>query len=265
MKFSICIDMMFAEMPFLDRIEKAAEIGADAIEFWGWREKDIDAIVSKTKSKGLGVCLCNLDSADEALSKHLMRGILTHGRGDELAKAVRESAPVMHRLGCENAIILAGDIDFEIDEKAAFENSLKALSVGVKAAEEEGINLLLEPLNTYDRSTYAMPYSAPAFDLVRKVNSKNCGVLLDLYHTQRMEGNLIYTVIENIDKIGHFHIAGSPWRCEPTLGEVDYAQVFEIIEKTTYCGHVGFEYRQKKEDFDIKKYIESIRGRLNGN
>lgn len=265
MKFSVCIDMMFADIPFSDRISKAAEVGADAIEFWGWREKNIDSIAKKTKEKELSVCLCNLDSNDEELSKALMRGILTHGRGDELAKAVHESAAVMRKLGCKNAIILAGDVDDAIDDKTAFENSYNALMRGVKAAEEEGINLLLEPLNTYDRATYTMPYSAPVFELVRKVNSKNLGVLLDLYHTQRMEGNLIYTLTENIDKIGHFHVAGSPWRCEPTLGEVDYKQVFDAIEKTGYGGHIGFEYRQKNEDFDLGKYIESIRGNKNGN
>lgn len=260
MKFSVCIDMMFSDIPFPDRITKAADVGADAIEFWGWREKDICSISEKTKENGLSVCLCNLDSNDEELSKALMRGILTHGRGDELAKAVHESAAVMRKLGCKNAIILAGDVDDAIDDKTAFENSYNALMRGVKAAEEEGINLLLEPLNTYDRGTYTMPYSAPVFELVRKVNSKNLGVLLDLYHTQRMEGNLIYTLTENIDKIGHFHVAGSPWRCEPTLGEVDYRQVFEAIEKTGYGGHIGFEYRQKNENFDLGKYIESIRG-----
>ncbi|MBQ8208614.1 MAG: TIM barrel protein [Clostridia bacterium] len=260
MKFSICIDMMFASLPFGGRIDKAAEMGADAIEFWGWREKDIDAIAERAKRRGLDICLCNLDSADPALSADLMRGILTHGRSEDLAKAIHESGSVMRRLGCKNAILLAGDNDPDISPERALENSFKALSLGVKAAEEEDINLLLEPLNTYDRSTYALPYSAPAFELVRAVASKNLGILLDLYHTQRMEGNLISTLTENIDKIGHFHVAGSPWRCEPTLGEVDYKQVFDAIENTGYKGHIGFEYRQKSEDFDLKKYIESIRG-----
>ncbi|MBR4296278.1 MAG: TIM barrel protein [Clostridia bacterium] len=258
MKYSICIDMMFASLPFSDRIEETAKAGADAIEFWGWREKNVAEISEQTQKLGIGVALCNLDSKDPNLSAALMRGILTHGRADEFVQAIHESAPVMRTLGVKNAIVLAGDNDPDISPERAIENSFRVLNAGAKAAEEEEINLLFEPLNTYDRPTYTMPYSKDAFELVRGVGSRNIKVLLDLYHTQRMEGNLIDTLTKNIDLIGHFHVAGSPWRCEPDLGEVDYRQVFEAIAKTDYDGYIGFEYRQKSPDFDIGEYIKNL-------
>ncbi|MBE6613117.1 MAG: hydroxypyruvate isomerase [Ruminococcaceae bacterium] len=259
MKFSVCIDMMFADLPFMDRIRAAKAAGADAIEFWRWSNKDIDAIAALCGELGLSAALMNLESADEALSAALLRGILSHKRTDELVSAIHETAPVMRKLGMTDCIVLAGDVDEAIPYERAVDNIRETLRIGAKAAEEEGIRLLLEPLNTYDRATYVLPYSAPAFEIVRDVNSPALGILFDLYHTQRMEGNLIDTLTKNIDVIGHFHVAGSPWRCEPSLGEVDYKQVFAAIEAAGYDRYIGFEYRVKNPAFDLGAYIKTVK------
>ncbi|MBQ8510917.1 MAG: TIM barrel protein [Clostridia bacterium] len=261
MKFSVCIDMMYPEADIAGRCEITKQVGAQAVEFWKWTNKDIPALAEKLRELGIGAALMNLDSADEALSAALMRGILSHRRIDDFIRAIHETAPVMRQLGMENCIVLAGDVDDEIPLEQAFENIRDTLAAGAKAASDEGINLLLEPLNTYDRPSYVLPWSAPSFDILRDVNSPNVKLLLDLYHTQRMEGNLIDTMMKNIDLIGHFHVAGSPWRCEPSLGEVDYMQVFDAIEAVGYEGYVGFEYRVRKTSFDLGEYIRKYRGR----
>ena len=259
MKFSVCIDMMYADLTIEERIAKTAAVGADAIEFWRWSNKDIDAIAAQTKELGLQCALMNLESADEALSAALLRGILSHKRIDEFVGAIHETAPIMRKLGMTSCIVLAGDVDDAIPYDRAVDNIRETLRVGAQAAEEEGIRLLLEPLNTFDRASYVLPYSAPAFEIVRDVDSPAVGVLFDLYHTQRMEGNLIDTLTKNIDKIGHFHVAGSPWRCEPSLGEVDYKQVFAAIEAAGYTDYIGYEYRVKNPAFDLGEYIRYVK------
>ena len=258
MKFSCCIDMMYPGLDFIDRVRAAKEDSANAVEFWKWSNKDIDALKNSLDENGMQAALCNLDSADEELSAALMRGILSHRRTDELVKAIHESAPVMRRLGIGKAIVLAGDIDPEIEYPRALENIRETLRIGAKAAEEEGIMLVLEPLNSYDRASYVMPYSSPAFDIVHDIDSPALRVLLDLYHTQRMEGNLIYTIEKEIEFIGHFHVANSPWRCEPPLGEIDYRQVFAAIESSGYGHYVGFEYRQKNPGFRLRDWLENL-------
>ena len=265
MKFSACIDMMYPELDFVDRIVAAKDDGADAIEFWKWSNKDVDLIADKTKELGLKVALMNIDSSDEKLSYDLSRGILSHGRTEEFISAIKESGPVLNKLEAKKLIVLAGDVDPEVSFEKALENTYNVLKAAAPVAEDLGIELLLEPLNTFDRATYVLPYSVNAFDIVKSISSPSVKVLLDIYHTQRMEGNLIDTIEKNVDYIGHFHVANSPYRCEPDLGEINYKTVLSSIEKTGYSDYVGFEYRLKNQNFSLKKYINDIKNEVNNN
>ena len=257
--------MMYPELDFIDRIKAAKRDHNDAIEFWKWSNKDVDAISNISKSLGINVALMNIDSANEQLSSDLSRGILSHGRKDEFISAIKETVPVLKRLGADRMIILAGDQDFSIPHKVALENIYNVLRAAAPIAEDAGVTLLLEPLNTYDRPSYVMPYSSDAFDIVRGISSPSVKVLLDIYHTQRMEGNIIDIIENNIDYIGHFHVANSPYRCEPDFGEIDYREVLSVINKTSYSNYVGFEYRVKNAGFSLGKYINDLGVNKNGN
>lgn len=258
MKFSACIDMMYPENDFLDRIDLAKRDFVDAVEFWKWSNKDVDSISEKTKALDLKVALLNIDSSDEKLSYDLSRGILSHGRKDEFISAIKETIPILKKLGADRMIVLAGDTDDAIPKERALENIYRVLQASAPIAEEAGVTLLLEPLNTYDRPPYVMPYSKDAFDIVKGIGSQYVKVLFDIYHTQRMEGNLINTIESNIDYIGHFHVANSPFRCEPDLGEVNYKTVLEAIGNSSYTDYVGFEYRVKNPNFSLGKYIKNL-------
>ena len=250
--------MMYPEYDFLDRINAAKADSVNAIEFWKWSNKDVDAIVKRSVETGLKVALMNIDSSDEKLSYDLSRGILSHGRTAEFISAVTETAPVLKRLGASKMIVLAGDRDENISNEHTLENIFNVLSAAAPVAEELGVTLLLEPLNTFDRDTYVMPYSKDAFDIVKGISSPSVKLLLDLYHTQRMEGNLTNILESNIKHIGHFHVANSPFRCEPDFGEIDYRSVLEAIESTSYSDYVGFEYRVKNSGFSLGKYIKDL-------
>ena len=73
-------------------------------------------------------------------------------------------------------------------------------------------------------------------------------VVFDIYHQQISEGNLIQNIVENIDKIGHFHAAGNPGRNELQFGEINYPHVFAAIQQTDFEGFVGLEYWPLEED-----------------
>lgn len=64
-KFSVCIDMMYADAPFDQRTSLAKCDGADAVEFWKWSNKDINLLADNLRELSLDACLMNLDSADE--------------------------------------------------------------------------------------------------------------------------------------------------------------------------------------------------------
>jgi hydroxypyruvate isomerase len=67
-------------------------------------------------------------------------------------------------------------------------------------------------------------------------------MLFDIYHMQIMAGNVTAFIRENIQYIGHFHVAGVPGRHEPASGELNYRYIVGEIDGTGYDGYIGLEY-----------------------
>lgn len=254
MRISCCIDMMFSHMDFYNRFEAVQKCGIKTIEFWKWSNKDIDRIEKILNQNNMRVSIFNLDSCNIQLSNDLSRGILNEGRADELIAAVKESVPVYRRLGASAMIVLIGDgAPFNRD------NVLQCLQAAAVVAEAENINLVVEPLNSTDRTGYCMPYAKPVFEILREVNSPNIKMLYDIYH-QSMTGDFsMEDIKKNIDIIGHFHVADAPGRHEPGTGNIDYVKIIREIEKLPYSGYIGLEYRATKPDEYTMGFLKEIR------
>lgn len=248
---SVCIDMMFAYCDFYERFEEVKKCGINTIEFWKWSDKDLD----KIKNSGMNVSIFNIDSNDEKLSYDLSRGILNDGRVDDFLFALNESIPVYKKLGANAMIVLIGE-----NKEYSEENVLKCLMAAKSIVEKENITLIVEPLNNIDRVGYSMPYATPVFELLKKVDSPNIKMLYDIYHQNMMSDFDMEEIKENIDLIGHFHVADVPGRHEPGTGKVDYVKIINEINKMPYAGFIGLEYRATKKDnetFGFLKEIES--------
>ena len=100
-----------------------------------------------------------------------------------------------------------------------------------------------------------MPYAAPVFELLRKLNSPHIKMLYDIYHQNMMGDFSMEEVKENIELIGHFHVADAPGRHEPGTGNVDYVQILKEIKKLPYEGYIGLEYRATKNDEETLGFI----------
>lgn len=246
---SFCIDMMFSHLDFYDRIQAARTCGADAIEFWKWSNKDIARIISS----GAKVSIFNIDSADETLSYDLSRGILNDGRVEDFVSALRESIPVYHALSASGMIVLIG-------ENAPYhaDNVYKCLTAALPLLEEHNITLLVEPLNNTDRSGYSMPYAAPVFALLKRINSPRIKMLYDIYHQNMMGDFSMEDIEENIAHIGHFHVADCPGRHEPGTGTVDYVPILQKIGSLPYDGYIGLEYRATKPDEETLDFLKEV-------
>lgn len=192
-RISVCIDMMFSYCALYDRIDEVKRCGFETIEFWKWTNKDINKIASLLNETGIGLSVFNLDSKDEMLSYDLSRGILNSGREKDFLRALHESLPVYKLLGASGLIVLIGE-----HEPYNETNCLKCLQAAKPFIEEEGVNLLIEPLNSIDRPGYSMPYADPVFRLLEKADSPNIKMLYDMYH-QSMTGDFLNTA----DKVKH--------------------------------------------------------------
>ncbi len=109
------------------------------------------------------------------------------------------------------------------------------------AAKNE-VTLSLEHLNTkLDHAGYSLPYVEDAVRLVDEVNSPNLKILLDIYHAQVQEGDIISLIRQYKDYIGYVHVADVPGRHQPGTGEIHYANVARALHEVGYDGTVGLE------------------------
>ena len=239
--------MMFSYCDFYERPKEVKKCGIDTIEFWKWTNKNIDKIIDS----GMNISIFNMDSTDEKLSYDLSRGILNDGRSDDFIAALNESIPIYKKLAASAMIVLIGEHK-EYSEK----NALKCLLAAKPILERENVTLIIEPLNSIDRKGYSMPYARPVFELIRKAGSPNIKMLYDIYHQNMMKDFSIEDIKNNIDIIGHFHIADAPGRHEPGTGNVDYVNILKEISTLNYDGFAGLEYRATKPDYETLDFLK---------
>lgn len=256
MRVSVCIDMMFANAEFMDKFDSVKKCGIDTVEFWKWTNKDVKSVKKALQDNGMKLSIFNLDSTDEALSYDLSRGILNAGRAEEFVSALKESIPVYKTLGADAMIVLIGE-HAEYNKSNVKECLLSALPI----LRENDVTLIVEPLNSFDREGYSMPFAAPVLELLREINDPHIKMLYDIYHQNMMGDFSMQDIKESIDLIGHFHVADCPGRHEPGTGNVDYVSIIKEINKLDYNGCIGLEYRATKPDsetFGFLKEIENV-------
>ena len=236
-EISVCVEMVFDDDPFHERIARTAAVGADAVEFWGWRDKDLAAI--RRAAEG----------ADLPIAAFGAGGTLTDpDQADEAVETIRESVEAAADLDCSTLIATTGPDQEGLDRETQYDNVVDVLSTVAPDAEAAGVTLALEPLNTaVDHPGYYLTSSSEGFDIVDDVGSPNVRLLYDVYHQQITEGNVIDTVTGNVDRIGHVHVADVPGRHEPGTGELNYANVFAALDDAGYDGYVGCEFRPTGE------------------
>jgi hydroxypyruvate isomerase len=150
-----------------------------------------------------------------------------------------------------NIICMAGDRKGISDEEG-MDNCHTILKEAVKIAEDSGVTICMELLNSrVNHPGYMCDKSAWGFELCRRVNSPRFKMLYDIYHMQIMEGDLIATIRKNIDMIGHFHTAGVPGRHELDENqEIYYPAVMRAIAESGYQGYVAHEYSSTRDPME---------------
>lgn len=231
-QLSVCIEMVY-DGPYPERIRRAGATGVEAVEFWDWREKDLPALEAAAADAGVDIVGCTAG------------GVLTDPEtAEEAVETVRESIDAAAAIGCPTLILTTGPDQDGYSWREQRENVVEILSAVAPAAEEADVTLALEPLNTaVDHPGYFLTTAADGFAIVDDVNSSHVTLLYDVYHQQVTEGNIIATLTDRIDDVGHIHVADVPGRREPGTGEINYDNVLSAIDDAGYDGYVGCEFR----------------------
>ena len=257
LKFSACVEMMYRDLPLLERFEPAARTGVSACEIWRFAQHDLNDIKTAIEKSGIPLSSMCIGTKDEALAEeYAQKALLSADSGDALYKICRESAEAAKFLGVSNLIITTGQERNDITRAEQHANIVLALRQAAPILEEYGVMAVLEPLNVIrNHKGYFLSSAYEAFAIIREVGSPNVKLLYDIYHQQITDGNLIENITKNIDLIGHFHVADVPGRHEPGTGEINYPAVFKAISDSGYDRFVGLEFAPTGDSGDALKQV----------
>lgn len=240
-RFAANLSMLFTEAPFLDRFALAARNGFEAVEFLFPYAFEASEIRRRLDENGLKLVLHNLPPGDWDAGE---RGMACHpGRESEFREAVANGIRYARALGVGQLNCLCGKRPEGVDEAAMRRTLVANLRHAASALADAGLRLLIEPINTYDIPGFYLNRTQQAVDLLDEVGAANAFVQYDLYHAQRMEGEIAATMQKHLARIGHMQLADNPGRNEPGTGEMNYAFLFAHIDRIGYTGWIGCEYK----------------------
>jgi len=158
--------------------------------------------------------------------------------------------PLAAKARVANLIAMFGNRVSGVDEPAAIANCVAGLAKIAPLAEKHGVTVCVELLNSKaDHLGYQGDHTAFGVAVMRGVNSPRVKLLYDIYHMQIMEGDVIRTIRDNINWIGHFHTGGVPGRHEINDSqELNYHAIAAAIADLNYQGFVAHEFVPTRSD-----------------
>ncbi|TCO76020.1 hydroxypyruvate isomerase [Plasticicumulans lactativorans] len=235
------LTMLWNELDFLDRFEAAAKAGFKGVEYLFPYAYDKAALADKLATHGLTQVLHNLPAGDWAGGE---RGIAClPGRVGEFQDGVGKAIEYAQALGCRQLNVLAGITPAGVDADTVRETFVSNIRFAADRLQAAGIKLLIEAINTYDIPGFYVHGTQQTLDLIAASGSDNIFVQYDIYHMQRMEGELAATMQKHLARIAHLQLADNPGRNEPGTGEINYPFLFGFLERIGYQGWIGCEYK----------------------
>ena len=240
MRFTANISMLFKEYPLVDRFARAKAAGFTAVELWWPSGEDLAAVEQAAKEASVQVTGLNFDAGNMPAGD---RGLLSD---PDRHSTFRENVPVAlglaKRLGCKKLNALVGLRLAAIRLEDQLELARANVAWAADQAARQDAVILIEALNSFENGPYLLTSTRDASEFARSLERTNVKLQYDIYHMQRMEGNLIATLREYISDIAHIQVADSPGRGEPGTGEIHYPYIFHQLEEIGYREYIGLEY-----------------------
>jgi hydroxypyruvate isomerase len=239
---AVSAEMVFLDLPFEERVRRISDLGF-TVEIWSWQDKDIKALADSgaTFSSMTGYVHGNIVESDTA---------------NALLKTAEQTLDVAAELGCRRLVVHPAEL---VEGKAAkpmfrvsgemWLTAQRTLSQLAELGERAGVTYCLENLNTVlDHPGVPLARAKDTLALVEAVDSPHVRMMLDLYHAQIGQGNLVALVERAGQAIGEVQVADVPGRCEPGTGEIYYPAVARALQRIGYTGTVGLEAYASGDD-----------------
>lgn len=236
MRCSACIEMLFVRESAdpAERIRLAKAAGLEAVEFWLWSNKDLDAIAAALAETGLPLAGMVAEPFAE------LTRVTDH---DRFLDGLARSRDVAVRLGCPTLIAQAGPELPGVPRERQHAALLEAMRRSADVLQGSGVRLALEPLNTVvDHKGYYLASTSEGLDIVEAVDRPEIALLYDLYHSMVMEEDPVAVLGGRVERIAHVHVADHPGRHQPGTGTLPLGATLAWLASQGYDGLVGLEF-----------------------
>ena len=235
-QLAVCAEMMFLDLPFLDRVRTITEMGFQ-VEIWDWTKHDIAA-------------LAETGAVFSSMTGYVSGDLVTAHGSRALLETAEQSIEVAKRLRCPRLNLHGTGLDPEgkpVSPVTSVTGAMwmaarRTLADVAELGRRAGVTFCLENLNTeVDHPNVPFARAADTLALVASVDSPHLRMNLDLYHAQIGEGNLIELVRRALPYIGEIQVADVPGRFEPGTGEINYPAIARALDEAGYRGTIGLE------------------------
>jgi hydroxypyruvate isomerase len=246
-RFAANLSMLYPEHAFLDRFEAAARDGFEGVEYLFPYEHEPRELAARLKANGLQQVLFNGPPGDWQGGERGMACL--PGREEEFRAGIVNALRYAEALACPRVHVMAGLVPDGLERAELRTTYVTNLRWAAVEAAKQGVNLLLEPINTRDIPRFFLNRQDHAHELLGEIGAVNVQVQMDLYHCQIVEGDVAMKIRQYLPtgRVGHFQIAGVPLRHEPDHGELYHDYLFDVIDEVSaacgWQGWVGCEYR----------------------
>ena len=239
-RLSANLNFLFNEVEFFDRFAAAAAAGFRGVEYQFPYAYDAGGIADALAGQGLAMVLMNLPAGD--LEAGELGTACLPGREQEFRDGVETGIEYARTIGCPRLNCLAGIAPPEASPAALLDTLVENLRFAADRLAGEGLELLIEPINTRDRPGFYLPRTTQAAEIIDAVGSGNLFLQFDVYHVQVMQGDVVRNFEAERDRIRHVQIADNPGRHEPGTGELNFPFILAALDDAGYDGWVGCEY-----------------------
>ena len=246
------IELLYTQhTDYADRIRAAAADGFTSVEMWMTSTQDLSALSAAAKEVGVRISSVLAEPRFSFTMPGVDLNVFFDGLRESIARAKVLGAP---------RVVLGSGMGFPGKKRPAqLDELIKVFKDAAVIAEAEGIELVLEPVNTrVDHPGALLDRTEEAIYIAKGVDSPNFKILYDIYHSS-VEGEDVLAMLSNHSNlIGYIQLADSPGRGEPGTGKIDWKPILSAVEASGYTEVIGLEYYPTKDTTESLTYIRSI-------
>ena len=255
-KINANIQFMFNEYELLDRYDAAARAGFKGVEIQAPYSEPVEAIQERLERNSLEHVIINLSVADPVtgLNNLPLNPELVGMYQERVAQGVEYASG----LGCVGVNTGVGPVPDGLDHEIAYRTYIDNLRYAATELANVGVKALVEPINTRDQPGFLIHNSTQGMRAIADAAHPNVFLQYDFYHMQIMEGDLIETFRRLLPSIGHVQFADTPGRNEPGTGEINYSNVFKMLDEVGYEAWAGAEYNPSERTEDTLDWFNRL-------